>query len=111
MVSSQMRVAQRIARGRRLGDVPGRQLLETGKARWLARRERLARAERDVRARRMRLETAAPAAAASAAVVIDRQVPELACVPGHAAVRTSVEDQASADPGRDREVDEVLNVA
>ena len=102
---------QRVACGRRLGDVAGGQLLETGKTRRLAGCERLARADGDVRTRRMRLETAAPAASASPAVVVDRQVAKLAGIPGDAAVRTSVEDQTAADPGRDREVDQVLDVA
>ena len=38
-------------------------------------------------------------------------MPELAGIPGHAAVQPTIEHQTAADPGRDREVDEVVHAA
>ena len=47
------------------------------------------------------------AAAALTALPVDREVAELAGVAGRTAVEPSVEDEPAADPGRDRQVDEV----
>jgi len=90
-------------------DLLGRDRRRVAQARWLAGLDRLARARRDVGAGCIRLEAAAPPAAALTAVVVDRQVAELPGVAGHARVQASTEDQAATDPRRDREVDQVVD--
>src|SRR4051812_16218678 len=71
---------------------------------------RLARSLGDRRARDVRLEAAAPpAAAAGPAVPVDGHVAELAAVPARAAVEPAVDHDAAADARRDGEVDEVAD--
>ena len=69
--------------------------------------DRLDRAQRDVGARGVRLETAVVAAFAAAAVGVDRGVADLAGHVGGAVVELAVEDEPAADPGADGDADRV----
>ena len=73
--------------------------------------QRLARAGRDRRARRIRLETAVVAAFAQAAVDVDRRVPDLAGDVGRAVIQLPIDDDPAADPCADRDADYVAAAA
>src|SRR5713226_10105074 len=63
----------------------------------------------EVRAADENLQTAALAAVVERAVGIDDHVPDLASRAVSAAVQTAVNDDAAADPGRPRDIDNVAS--
>src|SRR5206468_3118294 len=92
----------RVARARARRDVGGRGVFHAG----------LFRALGDRRARGVRLETAAPAAAAALpAVPVDGDVAKLTAVAALPAVQAAADHDAATDTRRHREVDHVLRAA
>ena len=73
--------------------------------------QHFARARRDRRARRVRLETAVVAALAVATVEVDGRVADLAGDVRRAVKQLAVDDQTTADAGADRHADDVFPAA